>query len=526
VAAARPAKDNHIEAQLWEAADTLRGSMDASEYKNVVLGLIFLKYVSDAFDARRAALEAMLADPESDYYFEDHERGVAAVLENRDFYLSENVFWVPAEARWVAIQDAAKLTGLGERIDGAMIAIERDNDRLKGVLPTGYANPTLDQSRLGQVVDLIGSIGFTDLEKDRDVLGRVYEYFLLKFDMAYGRAAGEFYTPRDVVQLLVEMVEPYEGRVYDPCSGSGGMFVQSADFAVAHGGSINDISVYGQEFNPTTWKLAKMNLALKGVEADLGEQWADTFARPQHADLRADFILSNPPYNIDVWHRDENDPRWAYGVPPKRNSNFAWMQHILHHLAPGGDAAIVMANGTLSSETSGEGAIRRRLFEGDVVDCVVTLPSQLFYTTGIPVCVWFFSRSRKGAKNRRKRDGEVLFINATGLGKMVSTTNREFTEEDIALITETYHAWRGSDTDELYRDQPGFCKSATLDEIEANGHVANPGRYVGVTEVEDDGVPFGTKMKVLTSALSDRFDEGAEIEARIRRNLEDVGYGL
>lgn len=526
MAAARPAKDNHIEAQLWEAADTLRGSMDASEYKNVVLGLIFLKYVSDAFDARRAELDALLQDPDSEYFFDDYDRGVQFLLENRDFYLSHNVFWVPAEARWQELQDAAKQSGLGERIDAAMLAIERENDSLRGVLPSGYANPTLDQTRLGQVVDLIGSIGFTDLEADRDVLGRVYEYFLLKFDAKYGKAAGEFYTPRDVVQLMVEMIEPYQGRVYDPCAGSGGMFVQSANFVRAHGGSINDISVYGQEFNPTTWKLAKMNLALKGIEADLGEQWADTFARPQHPDLRADYILSNPPYNIDVWHRDENDPRWAYGVPPKRNSNFAWMQHILHHLAPSGDAAIVMANGTLTSEQSGEGDIRRKMFEDDIVDCVVTLPTQLFYTTGIPVCLWFFSRSRAGDRNRRTRQGEVLFINATGLGRMVSRTNRELTQDDIAKITDTYHVWRGSDSSEQYAGEPGFCKVATRDEIEANGYVATPGQYVGTPDVEDDGIPLEEKMAALTAELADHFERGAELEARIRRNLKEVGFDL
>lgn len=523
---ARPAKDSDFEAELWKAADTLRGSMDASEYKNVVLGLVFLKYVSDAFEARRAALDEALRDPESEFYFDDYERGVAAVLENRDFYISENVFWVPEEARWSDIQESAKRPGLGERIDAAMLAIERDNDRLKGVLPTGYANPTLDQSRLGQVVDLIGGIGFTDLEADRDILGRVYEYFLLKFDMTYGRAAGEFYTPRDIVQLMVEMVEPYSGRVYDPCAGSGGMFVQSANFIEAHGGNINDISVYGQEFNPTTWKLAKMNLALKGIEADLGDQWADTFARPLHPDLRADFTLSNPPYNIDVWSRDVNDPRWVYGVPPAGNSNYGWMQHIIYHLAPGGDAAVVMANGTLTTEQSGQDDIRRRMFEDDIVDCIVTLPDKLFYTTGIPVCLWFFSRSRSGSTKRRARNGEVLFINAKGLGEMVSRTNRELTEDDIARITSTYHAWRGSDGGQPYEDQPGFCKAVTLDEIAEQRFVATPGRYVGVPDIEDDGVPFEEKMAALTAELADHFEQRALLEDRIRRNLTEVGYDL
>jgi len=525
VAAARPAKDNHIESQLWEAADTLRGSMDASEYKNVVLGLIFLKYVSDAFDARRTELEKLLADPESDYYFEDSEQGVQAVLENRDFYLAKNVFWVPEEARWGPIQDSAKRPGLGERIDAAMVAIERDNDRLKGVLPTGYANPTLDQSRLGQVVDLIGGIGFADIEADRDILGRVYEYFLLKFDMAYGRAAGEFYTPRDVVQLLVEMVEPYEGRVYDPCAGSGGMFVQSANFVQAHGGSVNDISVYGQESNPTTWKLARMNLALKGIESNLGDQWADTFSRPQHPDLRADFCISNPPYNIDTWHRDENDRRWVYGVPPQGNANYAWMQHILHHLAPGGTAGVVMANGTMTTERSGEHDIRRKMLEDNVVDCIVTLPTQLFYTTQIPVCLWFFSRGRDGARGQRSRTGEVLFINAKHVGEMVSRTNRELTEDDIAKITGAYHAWRGT-SGEDYDDEPGFCRSVPLDEILEQDGVLTPGRYVGMADVEDDGEPFEEKMERLVGELAEHFEEGTELEERIRRNLKEVGHEL
>lgn len=523
---ARPAKDNHIEAKLWAAADALRGSMDASEYKNVVLGLIFAKFVSDAFDARRAELERLLADPDSDFYFEDAELGRQAVLENRDFYLSENVFWVPEEARWDGIQSTAKQSGLGERIDAAMLAIERDNDRLKGVLPTGFASPTLDQSRLGQVVDLISSIGFTDLEHDRDILGRVYEYFLMKFDAQYGRAAGEFYTPRDVVQLLVEMIEPYSGRVYDPCSGSGGMFVQSADFVTAHGGSVNDISVYGQEYNPTTWKLAKMNLALKGIESDLGDQWADTFARPKHPDLRADYILSNPPYNVDSWHRDENDVRWTYGVPPAGNANYGWMQHILHHLAPEGDAAVVMSNGTLTTETGGEGKIRQAMFEDDVVDCVVTLPSQLFYTTGIPVCLWFFSRNRSGNHKTRDRQGEVLFINATRMGQMVSRTHRELTHDDIAKITGTYHAWRNRNHDTEYEDEAGFCKTVGLEEVKANGHVATPGRYVGTPPVEDDGEPFEEKMARLTQELKGHFETRAEMEQRIRRNLKEVGYDL
>lgn len=525
MAAARQQAEQGLESKLWATADALRGSMDASEYKNVVLGLIFLKYVSDAFDARRAELDAAIRDPDHELYFEDRDLGAQVVLDDRDRYAEKNVFWVPPEARWDRIQDQAKQANVGELIDDAMLAIEHDNDRLKGVLPVVYANPTLDKRRLGEVVDLISGIGFADIDADRDILGRVYEYFLLKFDMAYGRAAGEFYTPRDVVQLLVEMVEPYEGRVYDPCAGSGGMFVQSANFVTAHGGSVDDIAVYGQESNPTTWKLAKMNLALKGIEADLGDQWADTFANPKHPDLKADFALSNPPYNIDSWHRVEDDPRWRYGVPPVRNSNYAWMQHILHHLAPGGSAGVVMANGTLTTEQSGEHHIRRKMLEDDVVDCIVTLPSQLFYTTQIPVCLWFFSRARTGLKGQRKRTGEVLFINAKHVGEMVSRTNRELTEDDIQRIAGTYHAWRGT-SDDAYEDEAGFCRSVPLDEILEHDGVLTPGRYVGMADVEDDGEPFDEKMDRLVGELTEHFAMGAELEERIRRNLKELGYGF
>ncbi len=525
MAAARPAKDIDIEAQLWAAADALRGSMDASEYKNVVLGLIFLKYVSDAFEARRTELDAAIRDPDHDLYFDDYEVGKQVVLDDRDRYAERNVFWVPEQARWPNIQNSAKQPNIGELIDEAMLAIENDNDRLKGVLPIVYANPTLDKRRLGEVVDLISGIGFDDIDKDRDILGRVYEYFLLKFDMAYGRAAGEFYTPRDVVELLVEMVEPYEGRVYDPCCGSGGMFVQSARFVEAHGGSVDDIAVYGQESNPTTWKLAKMNLALKGIEANLGDQWADTFANPLHPDLKADFILSNPPYNIDSWHRVEDDPRWKYGVPPARNSNYGWMQHILHHLAPGGTAGVVMANGTLTTEQSGEHHIRRKMLEDNVVDCIITLPSQLFYTTQIPVSLWFFSRARDGIKNQRKRTNEILFINARDLGQMVSRTNRELTDADIAQIADTYHAWRGTSEDP-YSDQSGFCRSVPLEDIWAHDGVLTPGRYVGMADVEDDGEPFDEKMNRLVGELANHFEQGAQLEQRMRRNLKELGYEL
>ncbi len=521
--ATRENTSDGLEARLWDTANALRGSMDASEYKNVVLGLIFLKYVSDTFAARRAELDAAIRDPKHDLYFEDYARGVEIVLEDRDRYSEQNVFWVPAEARWETIQQQAKQSNIGELIDAAMLAIEAENDRLRGVLPVLYAKPTLDKQRLGQVVDLISGIGFTDVDADRDILGRVYEYFLLKFDMEFGRAAGEFYTPRDVVRLLVEMVEPYKGRVYDPCAGSGGMFVQSADFVAAHGGKISDIAVYGQEFNPTTWKLAKMNLALKGLEADLGDQWGDTFGNPKHPDLRADFILANPFFNQDPWHRVEDDQRWKYGAPPAANANYGWLQHILHHLAPGGAAAVVMANGTLTTEQSGEDHIRRAMLEDDVVDCIVALPGQLFFTTAIPVCLWFFSRARGGSKTQRKRTGEILFINASGLGEMVSRRNRELTSDDIDRIADTYRAWKSKDASD-YRDVDGFCRSVPLNEVLAQRGVLTPGRYVGLAEADDDGEPYEEKMQRLVAELADHFARGAELEKRIRRNLKELGH--
>lgn len=523
---ARPAKDLSIESELWDAATKLRGSMDASKYKNVVLGLVFLKYVSDAFEARRKQLVALTRDPgEADFYTDDDEIR-ERILENPDEYASRNVFWVPEEARWSTLAGQAGQPNLGELIDDAMTAIEASNDRLRGVLPREYSSRELDKSRLKQVVDLVSGIGFDDIEADRDILGRVYEYFLLKFDMEYGRGAGEFYTPRDVVELLVRMVEPFGGRVYDPCMGSGGMFVQSARFLEEHGGSINDISVYGQESNPTTWKLAKMNLALQGIEADLGDQWADTFRIDKHPDLRAAFCLANPPYNIDDWHRVEDDPRWAeFGVGPPGNANYPWMQHILYHLAAGGTAGVVMANGAMTTNTTAEASIRRKMLEADVIDCIVTLPSQLFYTTGIPVCLFFLSKARDGANGQRERRGEVLFIDAKHLGEMVSRTNRELTEDDIAVIANTYHRWRGTDEGE-YEDVPGFSRSAALPEIAQHGHVLTPGRYVGLADVEGDAEPVEDKLERLVRGLAVHFDEGAQLEERIRRNLKEVGHDL
>lgn len=524
---ARPAKDNTLESELWAAATKLRGSMDASKYKNVVLGLVFLKYVSDAFDARTRQLDELTRDPEQSDYHIDDDTIRASILEDPDEYRSVNVFWVPEEARWPTLAAKAGQPNLGELIDDAMLAIERENDQLRGVLPREYASRELDKSRLKQVVDLVSNIGFEDLEHDRDILGRIYEYFLMKFDMEYGRGAGEFYTPKDVVELLVEMVEPYHGRVYDPCCGSGGMFVQSAKFLAEHGGSLADVSIYGQESNPTTWKLAKMNMALQGINADLGDQWADTFRLDKHPDLRAASILMNPPYNVDDWHRVEDDPRWArFGVAPAGNANYAWMQHAWHHLAPGGTAGIVMANGAMTTGTTAESAIREAMLTGDAIDCVVTLPAQLFYTTQIPVCLFFLSKGRDGTTGERRRLGEVLFIDGKNLGEMVTRTNRELTRDDITRIADTYKAWKSDDPENSYEDRTGFCKAATLDEIDHHGHVLTPGRYVGLEKAEDDGVPIDVKLKQLVTELERHFADGAQLEERVRRNLRELADGL
>src|SRR5438105_11882651 len=442
-----------FETTLWAAADTLRGSMDAAEYKHVVLGLIFLKYISDSFEARHVGLVAQAtsgADPE-----------------DPDEYRSENVFWVPPDARWHRLQDAAKQPEIGSLVDGAMEAIERDNPRLKGVLPKDYSRPGLDKRRLGELIDLLGNVGMGGAEKhSRDVLGRAYEYFLSQFAGAEGKKAGEFYTPREVVRLLVEMIEPYAGRVYDPCCGSAGMFVQSEAFIEAHGGRRTDISIFGQESNPTTWKLAQMNLAIRGIEANLGPRAEDSFHHDLHADLKADFVLANPPFNDDKWggERLREDVRWKHGAPPPRNANFAWVQHFVHHLSPRGIAGFVLANGSMSASQSGEGDIRRNLVEADLVDCIVALPGQLFFGTAIPACLWFLVRDKSGTATRgghslRDRRGETLFIDARKLGTLVDRTHRELREQEIALVARTYHAWRGQAEAEPYVDVPGFCCS-------------------------------------------------------------------
>ena len=506
------------EAELWRMADALRGSMDAAEYKHVVLGLIFLKYISDAFEEMHARLED-----------EQHE---GADPEDPDEYRAENIFWVPPEARWSHLKAQAKQPVIGRLVDDAMAAIERDNSVLKDVLPKDYARPSLDKQRLGQLVDMISNIRVGDADaRSKDVLGRVYEYFLSQFASAEGKKGGEFYTPRCVVKLLVEMLEPWRGRVYDPCCGSSGMFVQSVEFIRAHatgngngGKARGDISVYGQESNYTTWRLAKMNLAIRGIEGQIAH--GDSFHNDRHPDLRADFILANPPFNVSDWggERLTDDKRWQCGVPPKGNANFAWVQHIVHHLAPKGAAGFVLANGSMSSAQSGEGEIRKNLVEANLVDCMVALPGQLFYSTQIPACLWFLARDRHDGRFRDRR-GEVLFIDARTLGRMVDRTHRELTEEDIARIADTYHAWRGEEGAGGYSDVPGFCKAAKLEEVRKHGHVLTPGRYVGAAPQEEDREPFEDKMKRLVAQLRGQQDEAGELDAAIKANLALLGFG-
>ncbi|MCQ4921462.1 type I restriction-modification system subunit M [Tissierella carlieri] len=543
-----------FEETLWKAADKLRGSMDASEYKHVVLGLIFLKYISDKFETK---------------YNELVEEG-EGFEEDRDEYTYENIFWVPKEARWDYIKDNAKDPKIGQYIDDAMILIEKENPTLKGVLDKRYARPELDKRRLGELIDLISTI---KLHKngEKDLLGRVYEYFLGQFASVEGKSGGEFYTPTSVVKTLVEMIEPYEGRIYDPCCGSGGMFVQSEKFVEEHQGKVENLSIYGQELNSTTWKLCKMNLAIRGLDANLGPHHDDTFHNDLHKALKADYILANPPFNISDWGgaRLVDDVRWKYGTPPEGNANYAWLQHMIYHLSPNGVAGIVLANGSLSSNTSNEGEIRKNLLESDLVDAIVALPDKLFYSTGIPVSLWILNRNKKNNSKYRSREREVLFIDARNLGEMIDRRHRELKEEDIRKIADTYHGWRnvgnaqftvhnsqlknkdshpevieGSSTchserseESLlplvaeegaiyggYEDIKGFCYSATIDEIREHEYVLTPGRYVGIEEVEDDGVPFEEKIENLTSELSELFAKSRRLEEEIRKNLGGTGY--
>jgi len=520
-----------FEEKLWQAADKLRGHMDAAEYKHVVLGLIFLKYISDAFEEKRQELEGLTADPASEYYARE-EQDRYGVIEDRDEYLADNIFWVPPKARWSHLQNNAKQPEIGVLIDDAMEAIEKENPVLKGVLPKDYARPALDKQRLGELIDLIGTIGLGDkANRSKDILGLVYEYFLGQFASAEGKKGGEFFTPRCVVEVLVEMLSPYKGRVFDPCCGSGGMFVQSENFIGAHGGRRDDISVYGQESNPTTWRLGRMNLAIRGIEANLGAEPADSFHRDLHKALKADYLLANPPFNMSDWggERLRDDVRWKFGAPPVGNANYAWIQHFIHHLAPHGIAGFVLANGSMSSNTSGEGEIRKNIIEADLVDCMVALPGQLFYNTAIPACLWFLARDKSNGRFR-KRAGETLFIDARNMGALIDRVHRELSPEDVQKIAGTYHAWRGdalgapSADSATYEDIPGFCKSATLDDIRQHNYVLTPGRYVGAEEVEDDGVLFEDKMQRLTETLGEQFAEAKSLDMAIRKNLKELGF--
>ncbi len=505
-------ENKKIENKLFQAADKLRKNIDAAEYKHIVLGLIFLKYISDSFYVLREKLE--------------NEKG--ADTEDREEYKAENVFWVPKNARWGYLHSESKQSTIGKTLDEAMEIIEKENPSLKDILPKVYARQNIDQASLGQLIDLIGDIALgDDIAASRDTLGRVYEYFLGEFASAEGKKGGQFYTPRSIVQLMVEMIEPSYGRIYDPACGSGGMFVHSEDFVKDHHqGRTDDIAVYGQESNHTTYRLCKMNLAIRGIESD-GISWNNegSFLKDSHPDLKADFILANPPFNQSDWGQDilQSDPRWKYGLPPSGNANFAWMQHMIYHLSPKGVMAMVLANGSLASNTSGEGEIRKRIVDADLVDCIVALPKQLFYNTGIPATLWFISRKRTG-NGDRKRTGEVLFIDASELGYMEDRTHRAFTDEDIKKITDTYKEWRKKNG--KYEDIKGYCKSAKIEEIQKHKYVLTAGRYVGIPDEEDDGIPFEDKMVVLTNTLNEQMSKEQELNKEIEKQLNKVGFNL
>ena len=528
-----PSTMKELKDTLWKAADKLRGSMDASQYKDVILGLVFLKYVSDAFDERREQINAEL---EADGL---NEEQIAQLIDDVDEYTGRGVFWVSEKARWgylaenakgLPAVDGAKPKAIGELIDEAMDLIMTDNKSLAATLPRIYNKDNIDHRRLGELLDLFNSARFTGqgASKARDLLGEVYEYFLEKFAKAEGKRGGEFYTPAGVVRVLVEVLEPHRGRVYDPCCGSGGMFVQAEKFLEAHNMEGSDISVYGQELNERTWRMAKMNLAIHGLNANLASRWGDTFARDQHPELTgnngADFVMANPPFNIKDWVRSESDPRWKYGVPPAGNANYAWIQHIISKLAPGGSAGVVMANGSMSSNSGGEGEIRAQLVEADLVSCMVALPTQLFRSTGIPVCTWFFAKDKTaGARGSVDRTGQMLFIDARNLGYMVDRAERALSDEDIAKIANTYRAWRGTasavEAGLTYDDEAGFCYSASLAEVKAADYALTPGRYVGAADVEDDGEPIEEKIARLSKELFEQFDESKRLAAVVRKQL-------
>ena len=505
---------------LWKTADSLRAQMDAAEYKHIVLGLIFLKYISDSFTEQKEKIKEMVTNPDSDFFISENLSDINEKdLEDRDYYTQDNVFWVTESARWETLRDQAKQPDIGGIIDRAMGDIESENQSLRGKLDKRFGRTQLPEGKLGELIDLISTIGFSDDQKAGDMLGEVYEYFLGQFASAEGKKGGQFYTPRHVVKTLVAVLSPYKGRVYDPCCGSGGMFVQSEEFVRSHGGRRDDISIYGQESNPTTWRLAAMNLAIRGFAADLGKEPADTFAKDQHPDTKFDYIIANPPFNISDWggEKYEDDPRWVFGRPPVSNANYAWLQHMLWKLRPGGQAGVVLANGSMNSNSSGEGEIRKAMIKGDVVEVMIALPGQLFLNTQIPVCLWFLTNDKTA--NGRDRSNETLFIDARNLGTMETRVLKVLTDEDIQKVQDTVSSWR---TGDAYEDIKGYCKSSTTEEIEKNDFVLTPGRYVGFADEEDDGVPFDKKFKLLKSQLIDLEEEGSKLSNQIKRDLQKI----
>lgn len=547
---------NDLDKRLWTSANKLRTTLDAAQYKHAVLGLIFLKYVSDTFAEHGNMLRKQFADPKHEYYTdpddfeggiegEEYQAEILSELEQRDYYTEKNIFWVPAVARWDNLKDNAKVSAgtkieiadgstykmgtVGRLIDDALAAVEKDNPKLKGVLNKRYAQLQIDQAKLGELIDLISTIPFThDSLSSKDILGHVYEYFLGQFALAEGKKGGQFYTPKSIVSLIVQMLEPFKGRVYDPAMGSGGFFVQSEHFIDEHKGRIGDVSIYGQEYNHTTWQLAAMNMVIRGIDFNFGKEPANTFTNDQHPDLRADFVMANPPFNMKEWDTgvSEDDPRWSFGKPPSGNANYAWLQHMLWHLAPNGSLGLLLANGSMSSNTSGEGTIRQVLVEEDLVECMIALPGQLFTNTQIPACVWFLTRNKKKrtAASKRKlraRKGEVLFIDARNLGYMKDRVLRDFTQDDLNQVADAFHNWQMGQN---YEDVAGFCASVKLEDIQKHDYILTPGRYVGAAEEDDDGEPFAEKMARLTAQLKTQFEESDRLEAEIRQNLEGLGY--
>lgn len=543
-----------LEKKLWTSANKLLPSLDASQYKHVMLGLVFLKYVSDSFGIRRDELTAQFKNSEHEYYLDPEDFGgenspeyldeINTELEERDYYTEANVFWVPMQSRWAFLQnqnkvvitgeievDGKKIRSVGQLIDNALDAIELDNPKLKGVLNKRYTQLQIDQAKLGELIDLIATIPFVhNALSSKDILGHVYEYFLGQFALAEGKKGGQFYTPKSIVSLIVQMMEPYKGRVYDPAMGSGGFFVQSEQFIREHQGRIGDVSIYGQEYNHTTWQLAAMNMVIRGIDFNFGKEPASSYTNDQHPDLRADFVMANPPFNMKEWDTgvDDNDPRWVYGKPPSGNANFAWMQHMLYHTAPNGSVGLLLANGSMSSNTSGEGDIRKALIDADLIECMVALPGQLFTNTQIPACIWFLSKNKKArtaasGRELRDRTGEVLFIDARNLGYMKDRVLRDFSQEDLTLITDLFHTWK---TEPEFENQPGLVKSVKLEEIQKHDYVLTPGRYVGAAEQDDDGEPFSEKMARLTSQLKEQFEGSDKLEVEIKKNLAGLGYEL